>query len=115
MKRWGSAVLAVALLAMPMFVTAKPEVSHKTAVSPASCCCCSPDKERSASTACQCDGCAQKNSQNCGCTVTAPLPVALPAESSSEIKLSLSGWIHSTDLRYDGRTDPPLLRPPIFS
>ena len=115
MKRWGSVVLALVLLAVPPFVKAEPDIRHQTTVSEESCCCCAPGKTHIESTACQCDRCAQKDAQNCGCVQTAPALSALSAESSYSFTLSLSGRISIHNTRWAGRTDPPLLRPPIFS
>ncbi|MEI8205931.1 MAG: hypothetical protein WCG03_03545 [Kiritimatiellales bacterium] len=115
MKKWGSVVLALVLLAVTPFVKAEQDSRHQTTVSEASCCCCPPAKAHIASAACQCDSCAQKKSQNCGRVQTAPALSALPVESSFSFTLSLSGWITVSDTLYVGRTDSPLLRPPIFS
>ncbi len=115
MKKWGSVVLALVLLAVPPFVKAEQDSRHQTTVSEASCCCCPPAKAHIASAACPCDSCAQKNAQNCGRVQTAPALSALPVESSFSFALSLSGRIFIHNTLCSERTDPPLLRPPIFS
>jgi hypothetical protein len=115
MKRWSSVVLALALLAVPPFVTAKPDSHRQVTVSEAACCCCSPGRKHTGTVTCKCDGCAQKEAQRCDCVSTSLSPALLPAGAAPDFSLSLSGRISIPDTRYVERTDPPLLRPPIFS
>jgi len=115
MKRWSSVVLALALLAVPPFVTAKPDSRQSVTVSEAACCCCSPNQKHTGTVTCKCDGCAQKEAQRCGCVSTALSPAGLPVLSALNSQLPLSGRVVSVDLLYFGRTDSPLLRPPIVS
>jgi len=116
MKRWSSVVLALALLAIPPFIKAELVTEDGgTAVSEAVCCCCSPNQKHTGAVTCKCDGCAQKEAQRCSCVSTALSPAGLPVLSASNSPLPLSGRVVSVDLLYFGRTDSPLLRPPIFS
>jgi len=103
------------MLAAPAFVKAQAETFREAAVSEASCCCCSPEKVHSETGSCRCDGCAQKNSQNCACVRTAPSLAALLADFSPDFLLFLCGGVVPQSTHLVMRTDPPRLRPPIIS
>jgi hypothetical protein len=115
MKKWGSVVLALVLLAVPTFVTAKPDSHRQVTVSEAACCCCSPGQKHTGPVTCKCDGCTQKEAQRCACVSTSLSPALLPAGAALDFSLSLSGRIFIHNTLCPERTDPPLLRPPIFS
>ncbi len=116
MKQWSSVIIAIALFAVPPFISAETDSVAKSTDSEGSCCCCTAEKAHTAKATCECDGCAQKTAATCRCTpVTGPSLTALHTDDILWLPDITSEWISFDKTMCSERTDPPLLRPPISS
>lgn len=113
MKRWGSAILALALLAMPAAALEKRVIHTEQIRFEESCCCHTTENVHSERADCPCEGCAQKNSAECYCVETSLSFTAFLQNADSSLLPAVCGTV-LLEIRHGiTRTDPPVLRPPI--